>query len=621
MNVNKISLATALVLSFSISVLQPAMAATSSTTLPMMKGRLVKQIVEADEMLAKQKFAEAAEAYHDAIQQDPKNVVAHAGLGMALGKQFKLDAADEEFNKVLLLDPQNATAHVGKAMINIFRLQSSSATIQHSRDSVLKEAESQARQALSIDPTLPEAHYFLGQALREQNRLDEAAQSFQQSIQSDPQYSDAYSGLGMIRLSQNSPVEAAANFKQAIQLNTGNSTAHFGLGKYYLQQGQVDDAIHEFNTALYQYPNSAPTRLALGQAYLEQGNTVAAIKEFQESIRIKPESPEPYLHIAGIRESRGDIEHAIAELRSGLEMMPDNGDLHLRVADNSLRLEKLEDAIKEYSAVMSSNSANASTAAKGITRAYFLKSQKQAAGAFLSSNDYEQARQVLQKAIALNPNDMELRLAEAKMRALSGEQVDLKSIGQPKTDGERIAYAEALLAQNNFAEAHSQMNTLLANATDTKQVLAIADLALMIRDLGTAESAYKKGETMPLAQDRAKRGLAQVAKARESAKQDTTLADDLARKNALASAIDRYHASLYANPEAANTRIGLARALERYNPQAPDRLKEATVQYKAYLSLAPDLPQKEVAKINKRISQLNEKASKLENRLAMRPKP
>lgn len=623
MNQNQKITVAASVLALTLSLQYADAANTSSSTVlkPMMKGRLVKEVVEADELMLKQKFADAAQLYHDAINKDPKNVQAHTGLGMALGKQFKLDAADDSFNKVLALEPENALAHVGKAMININRLQSSSATIQRNKESLLKEAEAQARQAISLDPGLPEAHYYLAQSLREQGRLDEAGEAFKQAIAAEPQYSEAYSGLGMVKLAQSSPAEAGELFKQAIAANTGNSTAHFGLGRVLLQQGNVDDAIREFNTALYQYPNSAPTRLALGEAYMQQGNTIAAVKEFQEAIRIKPEHAEPYLHIASIRESRGDIEHALAELRSGLEMMPDNMDLRLRVADDTLRLEKLDDAIKEYSAVVGSSSPNAVTAAKGLTRAYVLKSQKQASSAFLSSNDFEQAQQSLKKAIEMNPNDLELRLAQAKMRSLAGEQVDLKSIGQPQTDGERIAYAEALLAQNRFGEAHDQLNTLLNRANDTKQVLAIGDLSLMVRDLTTAESAYAKAEKMPMGQERAKRGLSQVSKARELARQDWTLADDLAKKNALASAIDRYHAAIYANPEAAEARVGLARALERYSPQQPTRLQEAVTQYKAYLSLKPTLPVKESDKINKKIVVLTDKASKLERRLAMRPKP
>ncbi len=55
------------------------------------------------------------------------------------------------------------------------------------------------------------------------------------------------------------------------------------------------------------------------------------------------------MHIADIREGRGDVELSISELRAALEVTPDNQDLHLLIADDSLKLEKLDDAIKYYS--------------------------------------------------------------------------------------------------------------------------------------------------------------------------------------------------------------------------------------------------------------------------------
>jgi tetratricopeptide (TPR) repeat protein len=381
-----------------------------------------------------------------------------------------------------------------------------------------------------------------------------------------------------------------------------------------LAQGQIDSALKEFNTSLYQNPNSAPVHLSMGEAYNAQGNTVAAMTEFDKSISIKPENPDAYLHKADIREARGDLELSISELRSGLELMPNNPDLHLRVGDESLRLEKLDDAIKEYQGLMDSNAPNAAQAAKGLTRAYYMKTTKEAGGAFLTSNDFESAKRSIEKAIALNPNDMELRLAAAKLRVMGGETVDLKSIGTPRTDGERVAYAEALLAQNDFKGANEQMAQVIANANDTKQAFSVGDLSLMIKDLDDAEAAYRKASSMPGGQERAKRGLDQVAKAREVARQDRTLASDLAKRKQLASAVDKFHAAVFDDPKNGDTRAGLAQALEQLRPEKSSQLREAIVQYKAYLALTPQLPSKEVEKLNKRISNLEEKAFKLEEK-------
>ncbi len=579
-----------------------------------LKGRIEREVMQAEELMAKRDYAGAAERFHDAMNKNTKNVTAIAGYGLALGKQFKLDAAEEQIDKALQLDPSNAMAHVGKAMVAMNRLQSSNVTILKQRDSMLKMAESECRTALQSDPYSPDGHYYLAQSLKEQGRLDEAAAEYKEAIKSDDKMSEAYAGLGLTKLAQNSLGEAGAAFKQAVEINSGNSTGHYGLGRVYLGQGQVDAALKELNTALYQNRNSAPVHLTLGECYNTQGNTVAAIKEFQESIRIKAENPDAYLHIADIREARGDLEFSLAELRSGLELMPGNPDLLTRIGDESLRLEKLDDAIKAYEQVLNNNPSHAAAAGKGLTRAYYLKSAKDAGGAFLSSNDYETAKRQIDKAIALNPNDMELRLAAAKLRLMSGETVDLKTIATPRTDGERIAYAEALLAQNDFKGANEQMGIVIGSATDMKQAFAVGDLALMIKDLDDAQAAYKKAQTFPGGEERAQRGMDLVAKARETARQDLTMADDLAKRKQINSAVDKYHAAVFDDPKNGDSRIGLARALEQMKPTKPTDLREAAVQIKAYIALTPTLPPKENEKLTKKITSLQEKAYKLEQK-------
>ncbi len=575
--------------------------------------RITRETVRADQLMLQGKYTEAADLYKGEIGRDKKNVPATVGYGMALARQFKLDAAEEYFNKALANDSMNASAHAGKAMVMFNRLTSSSGTVIKNREASLRNAEAEVKQALSIDPGMPEGHVTLGNIYKEQGRIDEAINSYKEAIHLDPKYSDAYAQMGIAKLSKEQYADAVAAFKQAVSLNSGNSTAHYGLGRAYYKQGLYDQALKELNTSLYQNRNSAPVHQTLGDVYAAQGNTVAAISELQKSIAIKPENPDAYLHIADIRQARGDLEMSIAELRSGLEMMPNNADLHLRIADESLQLEKLDDAVKEYRTVMDANPQN-SAAAKGLTRAYYLKANKEATGAFFVSNEYESAQRMIDQAVKMNPNDMELRLAQAKLRSMAGVPIDLSSIGTPTNDGERVAYAEALLAQNKFADADKEMATVIANASDAKQTFAVGDLALMIKDLPSAEAAYKKAAGMPGGEERAKRGLNSVAKQKDVARQELTLGDDLSRRSQLASAIDKYHASIYDNPKIADSRMGLGKTLERLKPEASKDLKEAVVQYKAYLALSPGMPVKEVEKLNKHIENLTARAYKLEQK-------
>jgi len=609
---SKAALMSSLIVLSPYLVSQESLASKHSRHSLRLKAKIEREVVDADDLMMKSRFAEAADMYRDAINKDPKNENAITGFGMALGRQFKLDAAEEQFQKALTLNNENANAHIGLAMVAMNRLQSSSNTIRKNRDTFLKQAEFECQTALGLDQESPEAHFWMGQTMKEEGSFDAAASEFAQALGRNPKYSEAYSSLGLTRFAQNNVAEAVSNLQQAIRLNSGNSTAHFGLGRARLAQADVDAAIKEFNTALYQNRNSAPTHLALGDAYNQQGNLVAAMKHYQEAIRIKPETPEAYLRIAAVREGRGDIEHSIAELRSALELVPNNAELYERIAADSLRLEKIDDAIKNYEQVLSINPGS-SSAATGITRAYYLKSQKEATSAFFVSNDFEKAMHMMNKAIALNPNDMELRLAQAKMRALSGEKVDLSQVGTPKTEGEKIAYAEALLAQNKFAEAQSQISQLIASAPSDKQLLAVADLCLLIRDLDDAKAAYSKAATMSGAEGRAKRGLDQVARARDLAHQDLTLAMDLSRKNQFQSSVDKFHNVIFADPKNSDARVGLAQTLERMRPNSSD-LKEAITQYRVYIDLNPALPQKEAERLDKHIGKLIAKAGKLEGK-------
>lgn len=579
------------------------------------KGSISTSVAAADRMMTKGKYAEAAQFYQAALKRNPRDTNANIGYGMALAKQFKIDAAEDQFNKALARDPNNPGAHAGKALNMLNRLQSSSNTIRKSKDVVLKEAETEAQRALDADLRIPEAHYAMAMVLKEQGRIPEATAELKKAIELDPKYSDGYTGLGLVQLAQNNPGAASANFKQAIRLNSGDWTAHYGMGQALLNQGKTDAAIKELNIAQYQFPNSWPVRLALGKAYETQGNTVAAVREYQESIRIKPENSAAYLGVANIREVRGDIEHSIAELRSGLELMPDNPDLHLRVGEQSLRVEKIDDAIKEFETVLNTSPGNA-RAADGLTTAYYMKAQKETTGGYFGDNDFDHALQMIDRAVKMNPNDMKLRLAQAKLQALAGEPVDMAAIGKPQNDGDRISYAQALLAQNRFAEANAEMQYVISRAPNPKQAFAVADLALMIHDLDNAEAAYKKAATFPASAERARRGLALVAKSREVARKNLTLASDLSRKNMIGSAVDTYHDAVFANPKSAPARLGLAKALEDVSKPTPVHMREAAFQYRAYVALNPTMPQKEQQKFLNKAQKLDTKAGKREQRAA-----
>ena len=249
-------------------------------------------------------------------------------------------------------------------------------------------------------------------------------------------------------------------------------------------------------------------------------------------------------------------------------------------------------------------------AVKGLSQALYQKAQKAAVGAMLASNDYDSAMKTLDEAIRLSPDDMELYLAKAKLMSLSGAKPDLSTMGEPKNDGERIAYAEAAMATGDFQKASEQMKIVINDLKDAKQTYAVADIALMIKDLDNAETAFKKGLNLSGTPERGNRGLAQIDQLRKQAVTDTKVADELCNKKQFDGSVNKYRSAIASNPRLPEARIGLARALEKSKKPTSATLAEAAQQYDYYLALRTDMPAKEREKMVKDVAKLKDKAAK-----------
>ena len=579
----------------------------------MIKLRVEQNVVLGNKHMSARNYVAAEKTFRQVLQDDPSNSMAHAGLSMAQAKQFKLDAAEDNALLAISSDTNNALAHAALALATMEKIQSSNLSTVHQQDKFLQDAESEANKAVALNPNLPEAHFVLGSVLKERGQFDQALVQFENAAAIDPKYSEALSGAGNVKLLKGDLAGAKDLFMKAIAANSANSGAHFGLGAALVKEGDPARALDELNISVYQFPNSAPAHFMMGEAYRAQGNTEAAIKEYQESIRIKPENPGSYLHIAELREARGDLEHAVAELHSARESLPNDLQVREKLGELSLKLEKADDAIREYKAVFVAHP-ESPTARTGLTRAYHLKAQKELSKAFFSSNSYEDSQKALSEAITLSPNDMELRLAQTKLRKMGGELFDANKIGPPQNDGDMLNYAEALITKGQYKAARETVANLIGKTNDGKQLLAIGDTLQLTHDLTGAEQAYRKGLQYPGTTERAERGIVQVAKIRDDQRKDLALGSDLANRKQYESALDKFYDAVKKDPLDPTARLGLAKVLERLDRPDSHELSESVKQWHEYVQLESALPESERQQIQRHVERLSSKLAKLQDR-------
>jgi tetratricopeptide (TPR) repeat protein len=128
------------------------------------------------------------------------------------------------------------------------------------------------REALRLDPYLPQAHYNLGLALYRQGRTDEAEQRWIQATSIDPDYAEA----------------------------------HYNLGALYYSRGELDAALERFERAVAVHPTMATAHNALGIAAEAAGNVERARSHFTETLRLSPNLVETQRHLARL-ERKGPV--------------------------------------------------------------------------------------------------------------------------------------------------------------------------------------------------------------------------------------------------------------------------------------------------------------------------
>jgi tetratricopeptide (TPR) repeat protein len=90
----------------------------------------------------------------------------------------------------------------------------------------LEEAEASYRQAISLESDYAEAHSNLGNTLQELGKLDAAEASLRQSITLEPNSLESLSNLGAILQQGGNLEEAEACYRQSVALNPERAEAH-----------------------------------------------------------------------------------------------------------------------------------------------------------------------------------------------------------------------------------------------------------------------------------------------------------------------------------------------------------------------------------------------------------
>jgi adenylate cyclase len=194
--------------------------------------------------------------------------------------------AREYFERAVELDPNYA-----RALANISFTYSNEVNLGSGAGSevALQQALKYGKQALSLDPTVPQVHFSLSVAYVWLKEYDLALATALNAVKVDPNFADGYLQIAFALLALGKPEQALEAIQTGKRLNPLISFFYLTIeGHAYFALREYDKAAELFEESLERNPDFTFARMFLVATYAHMGRLDDANWEVQEALTISP---------------------------------------------------------------------------------------------------------------------------------------------------------------------------------------------------------------------------------------------------------------------------------------------------------------------------------------------
>jgi Flp pilus assembly protein TadD len=217
---------------------------------------------------------EAVKEFQRAIDLDPEASHPHDNLATVYAEQKKLPEALQEHLVALRLDPESATVHFNLAAF----------LSAHATDLTLESF----RNALTIDPTFPDAQFNLGLTLADEGRVEEAMAALRTAVEQAPEDPLPRHELASLLMDEGEYRAAIGQLKEVTRLAPDLFDAWLDLGISYAQQGFYEEAERAYAGATQLRPDDLLLNYNLGGLHALWGKPDSALVALRRALSIDP---------------------------------------------------------------------------------------------------------------------------------------------------------------------------------------------------------------------------------------------------------------------------------------------------------------------------------------------
>jgi protein O-GlcNAc transferase len=306
----------------------------------------------------------------------------------------------------------------------------------------LTEAIDAHRRAVELKPAYAEAHFALGNALRQQGARSQAISSYRDAIAARPGYVEALNNIGVVLQSQGMLKEAAAAYHDAVAVRPAYGEAQFNLGVVLHEMHELNAAEAAYRGLISLNPSIAVVHNNLGTVLKDKGLLDEAQAAFETAIKLRADYAEAFYNRGTVLQQQGRLEEALQAYGQAVRIRGDYADAISNAGIVLQELGRTREAIDLYLRLI------------GLTPAH-ADAHNNLGTALLAEGRADEAQAAFKQALAHKPDFPQAlyNLGNAwRERGNLAEAI--------------AAYRNALRLRPDYADAFSQLTHHRAQACD-----------------------------------------------------------------------------------------------------------------------------------------------------------
>ncbi len=259
------------------------------------------------------------------------------------------------------------------------------------------QAEQAFSQLSAQDPKDYSALFNLALAESGLKKDSDAVGHYKQVLELKPGLYEAELNLGILDLRSNDDTDAIVQLQDAARQRPNQARPQRYLGEALLRQAKYTEAQAAFESALKLDPKMGVAELGLGQALLRQEKLDDAAPHFKQAVAIDPNT-RSYLMELGTAYIKANRPQDAVDL---FAQFPDDAAARETLGNLYLQMNRPADAATQFEAAVKMSPSGANQVAL--------------ATAYLKDNKPDLAQPILERALAANPNDFDLRMVVGRL--------------------------------------------------------------------------------------------------------------------------------------------------------------------------------------------------------------